>query len=86
MNFITFLKKDMPQGNTFLFLVLCLFFPAGVLWAADTKPGDPGNDTIRLDEVAVSVLPFQAKLPGVGRSRVHPESRETGPAKPGEHH
>lgn len=48
----------MPRPPSFLFLILCLLLPLSQLRGIENKPEEPGDDTIRLDEVAVSVLPF----------------------------
>lgn len=48
----------MPRPPSFLFLMLCLLLPLSQLRGIENKPEEPGDDTIRLDEVAVSVLPF----------------------------
>lgn len=48
----------MPQAHPFLLLLLSLFLPFSVAAGAENYGGDQGQDTIRLDEVSVSVLPF----------------------------
>ena len=49
----------MPDPQFLMKLLMCLVLPMAIVSGAEQTGGDPGNDTIRLEEVAISVLPFK---------------------------
>ena len=49
----------MSLSRPLLILLIFLALPFGVASGSEKTRGQPGNDTISLDEVSVSVLPFQ---------------------------
>ena len=49
----------MPLSRPLLILLIFLALPCRVISGSEKTGEEPGNDTIRLDEVSVSVLPFQ---------------------------